>query len=78
MLARSLTNTRNQQKLISICTQQETADQNELAQLVNHATCRIDVHEMDVGRQKPSKNCDFEVPAATLSHEMDVGRQKLR
>ena len=33
---------------------------------------------MDVGRRKLRKNCDFEVPNATLTHEMDVGRQKLR
>ena len=31
-------------------------------------------HEMDVGRQKLRKNCDFEMSIATLSHEMDVGR----
>ena len=26
-------------------------------------------HEMDVGRQKLRKNCDFEASRATLSHE---------
>ena len=35
-------------------------------------------HEVDVGRQKLRKNCDFEVSIATFSHQMDVGRQKLR
>ena len=34
-------------------------------------------HEMNVGRQKLRKNCNFDVSIATLSHEMDVGRQKL-
>ena len=34
-------------------------------------------HEMDVGRQKLKKNCDFSLSIATLTHEMDVGRQKL-
>ena len=34
-------------------------------------------HEMDVERQKLTKNCDFEVSISTLSHEMDVERQKL-
>ena len=35
-------------------------------------------HEMDVGRQKLRKKCDFTWSIVTLSHEMDVGRQKLR
>ena len=35
-------------------------------------------NEMDVGRQKLGKNCDFEASPATFSHEMDVGRQKLK
>ena len=34
-------------------------------------------HEMDVGRQNLTKNCDLTWPIATLSHEIDVGRQKL-